>query len=358
MRDVLPDIERWLADGKQVALATVISTWGSAPRPAGSKMAVSSQGEMSGSASAGCVEGAVVEEALGCLRDGRPRLLHYGVADDSAWAVGLACGGDIRLFVEPLSLLLETRAFDAWRSAVVDDHPVVRACIVDGPAEWIGASWFLDADGGETGGLPAGLVESFRLQAAALLRGGSAILVEAAAGDTPVSVFLDVTRPPARLVIVGAVHVAVHLARLARSLGYRVIVVDPRRGFNTPERFPDADELNTRWPDEALRALGLNSSTAVAVLAHDPKIDDPALSVALRSPAFYVGALGSKRTNRLREARLREAGMSPDELAKLRAPIGLDLGGRAPEEIALSILSEIVAVRAGSPLAARRGAGA
>jgi xanthine dehydrogenase accessory factor len=359
MRDVLPDIDRWLAEGKQVALATVISTWGSAPRPVGSKMAVSSLGEMSGSASAGCVEGAVVEEALGCLRDGRPRRLQYGVADDSAWTVGLACGGDIRLFVEPLASLLagDPSTFAFWRSAVVAGLPVVRACVVEGPPDWVGKSWFVDAEGREAGGLPPGIAEAVRQDAVRLVRGGAGMLVQSIVEEIPVAVFLDVTLPAPCLILVGAVHIAVHLVHLAKSLGYRVVVVDPRRGFNTRERFPLADELNGMWPDEGLRQIGLTHSTAVAVLSHDPKIDDPALMTALRSPAFYVGALGSQRTNRLREERLRAAGMGDEEMKRLRAPIGLDLGGRAPEEIALSILSEIVAARAGSPLGARSRAG-
>lgn len=356
MRDVLPDIDRWLAEGKQVALATVVSTWGSAPRPAGSKMAISSQGEMSGSASAGCVEGAVVEEALASLRDGRPRRLHYGVADDSAWTVGLACGGDIRLYVEPLAPLLlgASPIFAFWRDAVAADQPIVRACVIDETSEWGGKSLLVDSEGRSAGELPGAIEPGVRLDALALVRGGASALKSYLAGEAPVEVFLDVTLPPPTLIIVGAVHIAIELARLAKILGFRVVVVDPRRGFNTRERFPMADELKSTWPDEALREVGVTMSTAVAMLAHDPKIDDPAAITALRSPAFYVGALGSKRTNRLREERLREAGITPLELERLRAPIGLDLGGRSPEEIALSVLAEIVAARAGAPLAARR----
>ena len=352
MRDVLPELKSWLAQGRQVVLATVVSTWGSAPRPPGSKMLIDQHGAMVGSVSAGCVEGAVVEEALGVLRSGRPKMLQYGVADDTAWQIGLACGGEIRVLVEPLSgLVAQAAAFERWQRAIAERRGAVRAVVVGGTEEMVGAWRLVDrsgADGAEALGA--------RLDAV-----GRALLTSGGAGarnyhwpEGEVEVFFDVDRPSPVLVIVGAVHIGLALCRLAKQAGYRVVVVDPRRGFNTAERFPEADERLLTWPDEALRNLGVTDGTAIAVLSHDPKIDDPAVQAALRSPAFYVGALGSQRTTRLRRQRLLDEGMSEEELERLYAPIGLDLGGRSPEEIALSILAQITAVRSGSSLANRR----
>jgi xanthine dehydrogenase accessory factor len=354
MRDVFPELMSWLAQGRQVVLATVVSTWGSAPRPPGSKMLIDRHGAMVGSVSAGCVEGAVVEEAQGVLRDGTPRLLEFGVADDTAWQVGLTCGGEIRVWVEPISALLEAPgAFERWQQAIAERRSAVRAVIVEGPAGLRGASRVIDRLGSDGTPLPSDLAAQFEAEARLLLAGGGAQVSAQAAPQGATEVFFDVDRPRPELVIVGAVHIGLALCRLAKQAGYRVIVIDPRRGFNTAERFPDADERLLTWPDEALRGLGVTDGMAIAVLSHDPKIDDPAVMQALRSPAFYVGALGSQRTTRLRRERLLEAGMSEAELDRLYAPIGLDLGGRSPEEIALSILAQIVAVRSGSRLGVR-----
>ena len=354
MRDVLSELQAWLAEGRRVALATVVSTWGSAPRPAGSKMLIDQDGAMIGSVSAGCVEGAVVEEAQGVLREGAPRLLKYGVADDTAWQVGLACGGEIRVWVEPISALLEAPgAFERWQQAIAERRSAVRALIVDAPPGLRGASRVIDRLGSDGSPLPNDLAAQFEAEARLLLAGGGAQVSAQAAPQGAAEVFFDVDRPPPELVIVGAVHIGLALCRLAKQAGYRVVVIDPRRGFNTPERFPDADERLLSWPDEALRALGVTDGTAIAALSHDPKIDDPAVMQALRSPAFYVGALGSQRTTRLRRERLLGAGVSEAELDRLFAPIGLDLGGRSPEEIGLSIMAQIVAVRSGSKLGGR-----
>jgi xanthine dehydrogenase accessory factor len=349
LREIIDDIRRWITEGRPVALATVISTWGSAPRSPGSKMAVTADGEMSGSVSAGCVEGAVVDEAMAVLQDGTPRKLRYGVADDSAWSVGLACGGDIEIYVEALpdpdepDILLElARALDA-------QEPVVRATVIGGQEQLMGRSMLIFDDGRRTGSLQGELDEQVAGRARQAREGG----VSGPETIGQVQVFFDVLLPSSTLLMVGGVHIAVDLAALARALGYRVVIVDPRRSFASPERFPDADQILTLWPDKALDQFDLTAGTAVAVLSHDPKIDDPAIIRALRSPAFYVGALGSKRTNRLRQERLLQAGLSETELARLRAPIGLALNGRSPEEIALSIMAEIVAVRSGSPLASR-----
>jgi xanthine dehydrogenase accessory factor len=337
MREILSDVDRWRAAGEAVALATVVSTWGSAPRREGAKLAVSAAGAMAGSVSGGCVEGALVEEARGVLRDGRPRLVRYGVADETAWSVGLACGGRIEVFVAPL----QADVYEAERDALAGELALAAATVIAGPDGLLGRALLVSASGEVRGSIDAGLDAAARDAAALALADGASRRI--ALG--PAEVFVEALLPAPTIVIVGGVHVAVTLAALARSLGFRVVVVDPRAAFATPERFPHAHRLLHMWPDEALAELGLSGSTAVAVLSHDPKLDDPALRVALGSPAFYVGALGSARTQAKRRARLAESGVSPALLDRIHGPIGLDLGGRAPEEIALAILAEIVAAR-------------
>jgi xanthine dehydrogenase accessory factor len=359
MRDILPDVERWLAEGKPVAIATIINTWGSAPRAIGSKMAVNSDGAMAGSVSGGCVESAVVQEALAVLKAGKSERLHYGVADEVAWEVGLACGGQIDLWVEPLAPWQVRSAgkpspFEVLVQALREERPVVRAVVLrrgDLPGD---ASSVFPWGAEPAGSLPDGLWEQTRAEAQRLLTGGvSETRVHMVKGEQ-VEIFYDLLLPAPTLVIIGGVHIGIELARQAKLLGFRVIVVDPRRAFGNAERFPMADAVLQAWPAEALASVGLSPSVAVAAVSHDPKIDDPALIAALRSPAFYVGALGSAETNRQRAARLRAAGITEEELSGLRAPIGLDLGGRAPAEIALAVMAEIIAARAGSRLAIRR----
>jgi xanthine dehydrogenase accessory factor len=335
MRDVLPEIEAWRAERRQFALATVVQTWGSAPRTAGSRMLVAADGRIAGSVSGGCVEAAVIEAAQDTLKTGAPRLLSFGVADETAWAVGLACGGTIEVFVEvpPADIL------DAARGALCAERSAVLATVVKGSPSLLGTRLLLAADGPAAG---TGS-EEIRAAAQAVLDGGRP--GRSSVGD--IELFVDHLRPSPTLVLVGGVHIAIALVRLARALGYRPIVVDPRPTFADPARFPEADRVVASWPDEALGAIGLNPGTAVAVLTHDPKLDDPALRAALPSPAFYVGALGSKTTQEKRRRRLLEAGLTESQIARLHAPIGLDLGGRSPEEIALSVMAEIVAVRNG-----------
>jgi xanthine dehydrogenase accessory factor len=333
MRDVLTDIEGWKAEGAPVALATVVETWGSAPRPAGAKMAVTADGRIAGSVSGGCVEGAVVEAAGQVLASGAPRLLKFGVADDTAWSVGLACGGAIEVFVEPLTEAIHLPVADALRA----ERPVAIATVLNGSRT--GQKLAVFADGASLGSIDDQALGAAR---AALAEGRSRRLPH---GDG--ELFVDVLLPSPRLIVVGGVHIAIALVRLARELGYRTVLVDPRESFASAKRFPNVDEIVSAWPDEALARLDLNAGTAVAVLAHDPKLDDPAIRAALASPAFYVGALGSTRTQEKRRARLLAAGVSEAALARLHAPIGLDLGGRSPEEIALAVLAQIVAARNG-----------
>jgi xanthine dehydrogenase accessory factor len=350
MREVLHDVERWRRDGKGVALATVVKVWGSAPRQPGAKMAVSSAGEVAGSVSGGCVEGAVVEAAQGVLASGTPSLLSFGVSDEKAWSVGLSCGGEIEVFVEPV----RDEVFAEIARRLAAEEPVLTATVVAGGN--VGARLVLTADGGTLGTLGAPELDR---EAERIGRGHLARLtcaretVETCAPGAETGarvfgeVFFDAQAPRPRLVAVGAGHVTIPLVAMAAAAGFETVVVDPRRAFATPERFAHADRLLAEWPDRALPAVGLHRATAVAVLSHDLKIDLPALRLALRSPAGYIGALGSKKTHAKRIAALREDGFGDAEIARIHAPIGLPLGGRRPEEIALAILAEIVATEHG-----------
>jgi xanthine dehydrogenase accessory factor len=337
MRELLPEIEAWGADAQPMALATVVRTWGSAPRLPGARMAVGANGRVAGSVSGGCVEAAVIEAAREAARTGTPRLMSFGVADDKAWEVGLACGGTIDVFVEAP----DAAAFAELASLAAADAPAAVATVLAGPHA--GRHLFLRADGQKRGSLKGPFAQEVGAAAAAALRDGKSARLSVSETD----LFVHVLRPAPKLVVVGGVHIAIPLTWMARALGYKTIVVDPRPTFGSVDRFPQADEIVSAWPDEALGRIGLTSETAVAVLTHDPKLDDPALRTALASPAFYVGALGSAKTQAKRRERLLAAGLSESEVGRLRAPIGLDLGGRSPDEIAVSVLAQIVAVRNG-----------
>lgn len=332
MREILTPVGDWLRAGQPVALATVVSTWGSSPRQPGAKMAVAAGGEIAGSVSGGCVEGAVVEAAFEVIRSGRPQLLHFGVADEDAWEVGLACGGEIEVFVQPLGV--EWFA-EAARQAAQSRPYALLTCIA-GPEGSAGAGALLT-------GSEVLLVFNGGPHPKALVRAGSgrSTLFEIEGQRY----FLDEQQPSPELVIVGGVHISIPLVTIAGSLGYETTVIEPRRAFGSAERFAHAGRLIQAWPDEGLAQVRLGPQTAVAVLTHDPKLDDPALLAALRSDAFYVGALGSRSTQEKRRARLQAAGLTAAQLARLHGPIGLDLGGRSPEEIALAIMAEIVKVR-------------
>jgi len=316
---ILEQAATWLAAGRPAALATVLATWGSSPRPVGSQLAATADGAFVGSVSGGCVEAAVVEEAAAVLAGAPPRHLTYGVTDERAWSVGLACGGRIEVRVE--------RAEAALLSPLLDDLEARRPAAVVTPLPG-GPPRLL-----HPGEAPAALDAELRR---AVARDASGI-VEWADGPA----FLRAYPPPVRLVVVGAVHITQALAPMARLAGFDVVVVDPRRGFATPERLPGAT-LAAEWPDAALRRLGPDARTAVVALSHDPKLDDPALFEALRSQAFYVGALGSRRSHAARLERLRAEGVAEADLARIRGPVGLALGAVSPGEIAASILAELV----------------
>ena len=340
MRDILDEVERWRESGERVAIATVIQTWGSAPRPAGSAMALTAGGKIAGSVSGGCVEGAVVESGLRCLSTGRPERLRFGVSDETAWSVGLSCGGKIEVFVEPL----RGETFDSIGSAIREGRRSAVATVIGGTEGNLGRRLLVSDDGTTTGSLGEDLDAALVADIREALAGGAARRLEPTS-ERPAEIFIDVLQPPPRLIVVGGVHIAIPLVAMAKTLGYRTVVIDPREAFGNSERFPDVDRIVSAWPDRALEEIGIDSATAVAVLTHDPKLDDPALASALRSPAFYVGALGSRRTQEKRRQRLIEAGLDEETLARLHAPIGLPIGGRSPGEIALSIMAQIVAAR-------------
>ncbi len=334
MKEVLDDIARWLAHGESdIALATVLTTWGSAPRKAGAKMAFTAGGAaISGSVSGGCVEGAVIEAGGEVLAGGRPRLLRFGVADETAWGVGLACGGTIEVFVERL----DVAAYEAARRWIEAGTSGALLTAVAGPEEWLGRKGIVEGGAVVAGALAPALDDDIVTQANAAR---AAQRLMAADG---LEVFIDPIRPAPSLVIVGGAHIAVALARLARVLGYRTVVIDPRRAFGSAARFPDVNRLAQAWPDKALAENPLTAESAVVTLSHDPKIDDPALRAALSSDAYYIGALGSRKTHAARRERLAAEGFSDAQLARIHAPIGLDIGADNPEEIALAIMAEIV----------------
>ena len=342
-QEVLERAVEWLTRGRKVAIATVIGTWGSSPRRPGSQMAVSDRRDICGSVSGGCVEGAVVEEAQEVLQSGDARVLEYGVSDQEAWAVGLACGGRIRVYLE----VGNGEVLQSILGGIVAERtPVLATNVSTGERRVLFPFGEDDPDGAEGPQEDSPELVDDEMARGVVGRGDLTVLERS---DGPV--FLRVYSPPLRLVIVGAVHIAQPLAGMARAAGLDVVVVDPRKAFATADRFPET-RLVHRWPGEALEELNLDQRTAVVTLTHDPKLDDPGLLAALPSAAFYVGALGSRRTQARRVERLREAGLTATEVGRIHGPIGLDLGGETPSEIAVAILAEIIATRRGP---SRRG---
>lgn len=333
LRDVLPDIERWRESGDRIALATVVGVQRSAPRAPGAKMAISSSGEIAGGVSGGCVEGAVVEIAEQVLGGAGPQLVHFGIPDSDAWEVGLPCGSEIDVWVQAYDPggRFEEIARAGGRAAEVT--------LLEGARP--GAKLLIDADGGRFGSLGAPEIDDEAGRIA-----GELLWSDVSERRGPL--FIDVLYPNPRLILFGAVDIAAHLCTLARDCGWLPYVVDPRARFATPERFPDAEEVITGWPEEAFARLGgIDPATSIVVLTHDPKLDDAALGLALRSPARFIGAMGSRRAQAARRERLLAAGLDDSELERLSAPVGLDLGAVGREETALSILAEVVAARHG-----------
>ncbi|HLV72335.1 xanthine dehydrogenase accessory factor [Actinomadura hallensis] len=367
MRDVLGDIAGWYESGETFGLATVVHTFRSAPRPPGAAMAVSPGGEVAGSVSGGCVEGAVYDLAQTVMETGRPVLQRYGVSDDDAFSVGLTCGGILDVLVEPVGP--DTFPEFPEVAASIERHePVAVATVVAGPGR-IGARRVVWPDRA-SGSLAPGAPHADRLDAAVdddargmLAQGLTGQRHYGAEGERrldDLTVFVHSFAPPPRLLVFGAIDFAGAVARIGKFLGYHVTVCDARPVFATRKRFPDADEVVVKWPHKFLQenADAIDERTAICVLTHDPKFDVPLLEVALRTGAGYVGAMGSRRTHEDRLDRLREAGMTEAELARLRSPIGLDLGARTPEETAVSIAAELVQLRwggSGRPLSETTG---
>ena len=328
---VLEQARAWLAEGKRVVWATVIQTWRSSPRPAGSQMVIAEDGRFAGSVSGGCVEGAVIQHAAEVLATGRAQTRSFGVSQEQAWAVGLACGGKIEVSIAeaPRALVEALVAARARREAL--------AWLADLST---GEHWLLDGASGERPAWAASeaLEQSVRF---ARKKDESALIER-----DERRLFLHVLPEPLRLLVVGAVHLAQELAELAERCGFELTVIDPRSAFATADRFPRAT-LRHDWPDEALEELRPDAQTAVVVLSHDAKLDEPALSAALKSEAFYIGALGSARTQESRRRRLTEQGFAESELARIHGPVGIDIGALSTAEIAVSIMAEIIRARRG-----------
>jgi xanthine dehydrogenase accessory factor len=348
MREVLDDIARWRSEDKRVALARVVGTEGSGPRLPGAAMAVAEDGEVAGSVSGGCVEGAVLTEALDVLATNTPKLVTYGIADEEAFAVGLTCGGTIHVFVQPL----DWSTFEVLDDAIRADDPVALATTIDGPRN--GASLLVRPGVEPTGSLGhPDLDRVVARDALAELAAGITTTrhygLHGEAREQDVTAFIESFAPPPQMIVFGAVDFTAALVKVAKVLGYRVTVCDARAVFATHQRFPQADEVVVDWPDRYLAKVGadLGPRDAVCVLTHDHKFDVPAIRAALETDVGYLGAMGSRRTNDERLARLRDSGVSNSDLARLMAPIGIDIGGRTPEETAISICAEIIASRTG-----------
>ncbi len=302
----------WHRAGRGAVLATVVETWGSAPRPVGSQLVIDRDGAMEGSVSGGCVEGAVILEAIEAIADGAPRLLDFGVSDDEAFAVGLACGGRIRVLVEPVGGCLPEPVLVDLVAARAARRPVAYVADLNGHARRIDG--FADHEA------------RFRADRSGV--------------EDDTRTFVAIHNPPLRMIVVGAVHIAQPLVQMARACGYDPVIVDPRPVFGSQARFP-GETIREEWPDDAMAAIGLDTRTAVVTLTHDPKLDDPAIRAALGSDVFYLGCLGSTRTHAKRVARLEEAGFPADAIARIHAPVGLDIGAKSPAEIAISIMAQI-----------------
>ncbi|MEU3790997.1 XdhC/CoxI family protein [Streptomyces fructofermentans] len=363
MLDIAEELDRWVERGRDFAVATVVAVGGSAPRQPGAALAVDTEGTAIGSVSGGCVEGAVYELCRQALEDGETVLERFGYSDEDAFAVGLTCGGTIEVLVTPV------RAADPGRrvvaaalSAAARGEAAALARVVCGPAELLGRALLIRPDGSYEGGFGAHpeLDRTVAGEARARLDTGRTGPLEIGERGSrcgaPLTVLVESSVPPPRMIVFGAIDFASALVRVGKFLGHRVTVCDARPVFATAARFPEADEIVVEWPHRYLEGTEVDGRTVLCVLTHDAKFDVPLLRLALRLPVAYVGAMGSRRTHLDRNERLREVGVTEMELARLRSPIGLDLGARTPEETALSIAAQIVAERRGGSGSALTGA--
>ncbi|MFJ7077258.1 XdhC family protein [Streptomyces sp. NPDC098781] len=354
MLDIAEELHRWVEQGRDFAVATVVAVGGSAPRQPGAALAVDADGTAIGSVSGGCVEGAVYELCQQALEDGETVLERFGYSDEDAFAVGLTCGGVIDILVTPVRSTAPARPVlaSALRAAASGEAAAV-ARIVSGPEELMGRALLVGADGSYDGGFGAHpeLDRTVAAEAGAFLDAGRTGTLEIGEQGSrcgaPLTVLVESSVPAPRMIVFGAIDFAAALVRIGKFLNYHVTVCDARPVFATKARFPEADEIVVEWPHKYLESTDVDARTVLCVLTHDAKFDVPLLELALRLPVAYVGAMGSRRTHLDRNERLREVGVTELELARLRSPIGLDLGARTPEETALSIASEIVAARRG-----------
>lgn len=346
IKEILTQMEHWLAAGQQVVVATLVRVVKSAPRQPGAVMAVSEAGEVLGSVSGGCVESALYEEAAAVLASGEPKLITYGIADDQAFEVGLTCGGTIEVFVERVDwagALLPTLA-----EAIRVNRPVALATVIGGAG--LGAKLLVAEEDGVLGttGSP-GLDTAVVAEARAMLRQGATGLrhfgPDGQQRADDVTLFIESLAPPPKMFVFGAIDFAAAMVRMGKFLGYQVTLCDARPVFATRARFPEADQVVVEWPHEFLARAEVGPRDALVVLTHDAKFDIPVLLEALRTPAAYIGALGSRNTHQRRDAELREAGLGDADLARISSPVGLDIGGRTPEETAVSIAAELIALR-------------
>ncbi|MFD7244675.1 XdhC family protein [Streptomyces massasporeus] len=351
MLDLAGPLHAWIEEGRDFAVATVVAVGGSAPRPPGAALAVSADGTAVGSVSGGCVEGAVYDLCLQALQDGETLVERFGYSDEDAFAVGLTCGGTIDVMITPFAG--GRSAERAALAAAARAEPVALARVVRGPSGLLGQALLVRPDGSSDGGLGGGpaLDRAVLDRAGALLDTGRTGTVELSEDGSHcpggLTLLVESAVPPPRMIVFGAIDFASALVRAGAFLGYHVTVCDARPVFATRARFPQADEIVVDWPDRYLRRTETDRRTVLCVLTHDAKFDIPLLTEALRLPVAYIGAMGSRRTHEDRNRRLREAGVSERDLARLRSPIGLDLGARTPEETAVSIAAEIIAARHG-----------
>ncbi|MEU0299122.1 XdhC/CoxI family protein [Streptomyces sp. NPDC006175] len=354
MLDIAGELSRWAEEGREFAVATVVAVGGSAPRGPGAALAVDSEGTVVGSVSGGCVEGAVYDLCVQALEDGGTVVERFGYSDEDAFAVGLTCGGVIDVMVTPFGLRSSAReVVRSALSAAASGEPTALARVVRGPAGLLGGVLLVHADGSYEGsyGGDSGLDRTVAAEARAMLDAGVTGTRDLAEDGTHcpggLTLLVESNVPPPRMIVFGAIDFAEALVRAGKFLGYHVTVCDARPVFATRARFPEADDLVVDWPHRYLRRTATDGRTVLCVLTHDAKFDVPLLKQALRMPVAFVGAMGSRRTHADRDRKLREAGLEEGELARLRSPIGLDLGARTPEETALSIAAEIVAARWG-----------
>lgn len=353
MREILTELEAWLAAGRRIAVATLVEVFKSAPRQPGAVMAVNDRGEVLGSVSGGCVEAALYDEAVailgGCQEGGQPRLLTFGISDEDAMAVGLTCGGTIRVFLERADWAPDL--LPRLARAIRAEEPAALVTVTAGPG--LGSKLLVTAtEVYGTTGTPA-LDERLTVEARGMLQmGQTGVRQFGAAGESrgvAVTAFIESFAPPPRMFVFGAIDYAGAVVRIGKFLGYRVILCDARPVFATRARFPEADEIVVRWPHEYLQEAQVGPRDVICVLTHDSKFDVPVLLAALKTPAAYIGAMGSRNTHERRYRELLAAGATPEELERIASPIGLDIGGRTPEETAISIAAEIIALRYGRP---------